>query len=386
MRMPAWLTLPLCAALALSVSACSTIEERRKIDYRATRVLPPLEVPPDLSTLPERDIPGGQAAGRSGSATYSDYVGDQRTQPASAPGQIVVLPQYPDIRLAREGQMRYLVVKADPQRLWNPVREFVLANGLIVAEEDPTTGVIETEWAENRANVGTAGQRLLAKWLSSVYATGQRDKYRLRLERGVQPGTTEIYLSHQGMEEVVQENRSDTGPMNSYWRPRETDPELEAEMLHRLVAHLGGEQAATQVASAGKRQPASAPAAPPTTSGARLIRNGEGAPVLSLQDSLDRAWRRVGLSLDRIGFTVEDRDRSNGVYYVRYIDPDTQTKKKGFLSRMFSDDEPVERNQYQVHLKPTGDGTQVEVLAKDGTPEVSKTGERILSLLQEQLN
>lgn len=385
MRMPSRLTLALCALLALSVSACSTIEERRKIDYRATKVLPPLEVPPDLATLPERDLPG-HPAGRAGSATYSDYVGEQQTQPNAAPGQTVVLPQYPGIRLVREGRMRYLVVKADPQSLWNPVREFVLATGLLVAEEDPTAGVIETEWADNRANVGTGGQRLLAKWLSSLYATGLRDKYRLRLERGVEPGTTEIYLSHQGMEEVVQENRSDTGPVSSYWRPRATDPELEAEMLARLVAHLGGERAATRVASTAK-QPAPAGAAPtPPASNARLIRNGQGAPVLSLADSLDRAWRRVGLSLDRIGFTVEDRDRSNGIYYVRYIDPEQQTKKKGFFSRMFSDDQPPGRNQYQVHLKPAENGTQVEVLSKDGTPDTTKTGERILNLLYEQLS
>lgn len=384
MRLPARLTLALCALLAVAVSACSTIEERRKIDYRSTHVLPPLEVPPDLATLPEREVPG-QPAGRSGSATYSDYVGEQKTQ-ASAPGQIAVLPQYPGIRLVREGQMRYLVVKADPQSLWNPVRDFVLANGLLVAEEDPTTGVIETEWAENRANVGTAAQRLLSKWLSSLYSTGLRDKYRLRLERGVEPGTTEIYLSHQGMEEVVQENRSDTGPVNAYWRPRPTDPELEAEMLARLVAHLGGEQAATRVAAAAPRAEAEA-ASSPSPPSARLIRNGRGAPVLALTDSLDRAWRRVGLSLDRIGFTVEDRDRSNGIYYVRYIDPEQQTKKKGFFSRMFgSDDGPVERHQYQVHLKPSENGTQVEVLSKDGAPETSRTGERILNLLYEQLS
>ncbi|BAU49503.1 lipoprotein [Sulfurifustis variabilis] len=383
-RLPVRLTLALCALLAVSVTACSTIEERRKIDYRTTRVLPPLEVPPDLSTLPEREVPG-QTAGRSGSATYSDYVGDRGTQQASA-GQTAVLPQFPDIRLARDGQIRYLVVRADPQGLWNRVREFVLANGLLVAEESPAAGVIETEWAENRANVGTGTQRLISKYLGGLYSTGLRDKYRLRLERGVQPGTTEIYLSHQGMEEVVIENQSDTGPTGSYWRPRATDPELEAEMLQRLAAHLGGEQAATRVASTPQPKPASASEATPASSTTRLIRNGEGAPVLSLADSLDRAWRRVGLSLDRIGFTVEDRDRSNGIYYVRYIDPEQQTKKKGFFSRMFSDDEPAERNQYQVHLKPSDDGTQVEVLGKDGAPEKSKTGERILNLLYEQLS
>ena len=363
---------------ATVLAGCQTIEEKRKIDYRNTRTLPPLEVPPDLSTLPDREPPA-QGAGTSGT-TYSGVTKDQKSAPAAGTGQ-TVLPQYTGIRIARDGQARWLVVAAEPQALWNPVREFVLSNGLLIAEENPTTGVIETDWAENRAKVGTAGQKLLAKWVGSLYSTGMRDKYRLRLERGAEPGTTEIYLSHQGMQEEAINNDSSSGPAGSYWKPRPTDTELETEMLQRLVAHLGGQQATAKAA------PTPAPATteqPAPTASAQLKRNGDGV-LLSLQDSLDRAWRRVGLSLDRIGFTVEDRDRSKGIYYVRYIDPDKQGATKGVLSRWFGSDDKPAPNQYQVQLRPAASGTDVEVLDKNGAPEDSKTGERILSLLYEQL-
>jgi len=124
--------------------------------------------------------------------------------------------------------------------------------------------------------------------------------------------------------------------------------------------------------------------APAPAERARLARTGD-AVLLNVQDDLDRAWRRVGLSLDRIGFTVEDRDRSKGVYYVRYIDPDKADKKKGFFSGWFGGSDKKTDEQYQVHLKTAAAGTDVEVLTKDGVPESSKTGERILSLLYEQL-
>ena len=357
---------------AIGIGGCSTIEQKRKIDYRNTRALPPLEVPPDLSTLPDREAPAG-----SSSATYSDLAKEQQN-PAAAPINSPVLPQYPGLRVAREGQTRWLVVAAEPTQLWEPVREFVQANGLLIAEENPASGVIETDWAENRAKVGTGTQNLLTKWVGSLYSTGTRDKYRLRLERGTEPGTTEIYLTHQGMVEELPENSATTSS-SSVWTPRPSDPELEAEMLHRLMAHLGG-QRATQTAAA--QQPAT-PA--PSEAHATLKRNGNGLPMLTLQDSLDRAWRRVGLSLDRIGFTVEDRDRSKGVYYVRYIDPDAQGKDKGLLGRWFGDDAASTPHQYQVSLKPAPSGTEVAVLDKNGAPENSKTGERILSLLYDQL-
>ena len=361
-----------CLLVAIAVSGCTTFKKKRTIDYKSTRTLPPLEVPPDLSTLPEsRNVL--PSAAPSPTATYSEYTKGRGVQQTGAVGS-AVLPEYPDMKIERDGQQRWLVVNASPEALWPRVRDFILNNGLLIAKENPRTGILETEWAENRAQVGSKIQKVLAKWMSSLYSTGTRDKFRIRLERGTTPGTTEIYLSHRGMKEVVAEGG---GPdvVQTLWQPRPPDPGLEAEMLRLLMVHLGAEQKQAEIQLATGQ----------TEERATLIRDGEGNTLLSLQDSLDRAWRRVGLSLDRIGFTVEDRNRSEGIYYVRYIDPEQTNKKKGFFSKIFGKKKAPPRNQYQIYLEATDPGTNVKVLGEDGAPDQSKTSDRILSLLYEQL-
>ena len=179
-------TILLCLLAALAVSACQTIAEKRKIDYKSTRTLPPLDIPPDLS-VPE----GGKAAieAEPGSATYSGLAADKGAPAKASAG---VLPDIDGIRMQRDGQIRWLVVKLPADQLWPRVREFVLSNGLIIDKENPQTGVIETDWAENRAKVGTGLQKVLAKSLGTLYSTGTRDKFRIRLEKGAVPGAASV--------------------------------------------------------------------------------------------------------------------------------------------------------------------------------------------------
>jgi outer membrane protein assembly factor BamC len=365
-----------CVLAALVVSGCETIANGRKIDYKAeaAKTLPTLEVPPDLAVPPGDADAAAKGAPSPGATTYSEYTAGKNTEAAVTDNS--VLPEFADVRIARDGNMRWLVVQATPDALWPKVREFVLANGLLIAKESPQTGVIETDWAENRAQIGTSVQRVLAKWLSSLYSTGTRDRYRFRLERGVEPGTTDVYITQQGMEEVEVENKTTGDTQGTMWQPRPNDPGLEMEMMRLLMVSLGTkeEQAKAQIAAATAKTPERA----------RLTR-GDGAAALSLQDDLDRAWRRVGLSLDRLGFTVEDRDRSKGVYFVRYIDPDTAEKKGGWFSSWFGKGTPKPKDQFQIHLKEAATGTDVEVLDKSGAPDKSETSDRILSLLYEQL-
>jgi outer membrane protein assembly factor BamC len=118
------------------------------------------------------------------------------------------------------------------------------------------------------------------------------------------------------------------------------------------------------------------------------VKGDDGMRTLALEDQFDRAWRRVGLALDRVGFTVEDRDRSQGLYYVRYIDPQLDNKtadKPGLLSRLFSSDKP-KLDQFRIQVKDDSkNGCNVNVLAKDGKQETSDTAGRILTLLYDQL-
>ena len=364
-------TLLLCLLAAVSVGACQTIAEKRKIDYKSTRTLPPLDIPPDLAT-PEGTK--GPEQGGTGPATLSGFVSGESQK--KAPGSSDVLPAYDGIRIERAGQIRWLVVKLPAEQLWPRVREFALDRGLIIDKENPETGVLETDWAENRANVGSGLQKLLSKSLGTLYSTGLRDKYRIRLERGSVSGTTEIYLSHRGMEEVIVGSSPD-GVGETRWQSRPSDPDLEAEMLRLLMASLGVKE---EVA----KNMIAATAGTPAPERAKLNREKDGIS-LTLQEDFERAWRRVGLVLDRTSFTVEDRDRSKGVYYVRYIDPDTAQKKKGWFRSLFSKKETDPTNDYQIVLKGNNASTRVDVLTKEGAPEQPKSSERILTLLFDQL-
>jgi outer membrane protein assembly factor BamC len=353
---------------ALALAACSTIEEKRRIDYKSTRTLPPLEVPQDLTAPPALSATAAwepAAAAASFSAYSAAAARAQEAKPASA---VKVLPEYADMHLVRSGNHNWLVVKAAPEELWPKVQEFLVGTGLLIAKANPQTGVIETDWAENRANVGGAFQRAMAKYLGSVYSTGVRDRYHLRLARGEAEGTVEILIAHQGMEEQVLSEGTNT---RFIWTTRPSDPELEVEMLRLLMVHLGArpEEAQTKVAEIQT-----------VPQRASLTRDEAGHHLLNLQESLDRAWRRVGLSLDRLGFTVEDRDRSKGIYYVRYIDPEKDSK-----SSWFGSSKKKEPDRYQIALTGAAAGTQVAVLSPEGAPESSKAGERILNLLYQQL-
>jgi outer membrane protein assembly factor BamC len=375
------------AALALAslvLAACSSLGiETKKIDYKSTGKLPPLEIPPDLTRPSADDRYSVPDINPRGTATYSDYARDRSGAGRSPQVASLVLPTTQNVRVERDGNQRWLVVAGTPDQVWPVVKQFWQETGFVVNVEIPEAGIMETDWAENRAKVDAGMLRnWLGKVLDSVYSTSERDKFRTRLERGVKPETTEIYISHRGMEEVYTagaRSGSDT-ITETMWQPRPPDPTLEAEMLGRLMTRFGveSERAQRQLASAENVAPR-----------AKLIK-GPNGETLALNEQFDRAWRRVGLALDRVGFTVEDRDRSKGLYYVRYIDPqiDVQTKKEtGWLSKLkfWGGSEPPKTEQYRIQVTDKDPGSLVNVLNTTGTKEQSDTSNRILTLLYDQL-
>ncbi len=364
-----------CAVASLTLVSCKTELPTKKIDYKSTSQLPTLEIPPDLTRPGTDDRFTVPDVNPKSSATFSAYNAD-RTGLKKATSS-TVLPQVADVKVVRAGNERWLVVKGDPDKLWPVVKEFWLETGFVINIELPQAGIMETDWAENRASVPDGAIRgFLGKMLDNLYSTAERDKYRTRLERSIQPGMTEIYISHRGMEEVY----SSSDKSQTMWQPRPPNPDLEAEMLQRLMVRLGVQE------DRAKAQLVSAKSAPR----AKLMQQ-DGTSVLTIDDQFDRAWRRVGLALDRVGFTVEDRDRSKGVYFVRYIDPgidNQQADDKGWLSKLKfwgSSDDKSKQEQYRILVKGVTSGTEVDVLNKEGVREKSETATRILSLLYDQL-
>jgi outer membrane protein assembly factor BamC len=363
-------------ALALSLAACTTVFESDKVDYRGAKKAAPLDVPPDLTQLQKDNrytVPDGR-----GVATASGFQQARGAQavagPAAASGTIG--PVSTDaVRIERAGDQRWLVVKQSPEQLWPQLKQFWLDSGFTVEEESATTGTMETNWVENRSKIPQDFiRRALGRVFDSAYSTGERDKFRTRLER-LPDGSTEIYISHRGAEEVL------TGPQNesTKWTTRGSDPGLEAQFLGRLVARLTGAEDPKDV-KAAQETVANATPAPQQ---AKLA-----GDKVQVDETFDRAWRRVGLALDRVGFTVEDRDRVQGVYFVRYVDPEA-ANKEGFFKRLFtsSDEKAKEAQRYRVLVKPAAEGnvSEVSVQSSDGKPETSATGAKILGLLHNEL-
>jgi outer membrane protein assembly factor BamC len=371
------------ALVGLLLAACSSLGlETKKVDYKSTGKLPPLEIPPDLTRPSADDRFAVPDINPRGTATYSEYARDRSGDGKSPQVASLVLPTTQNIRVERDGNQRWLVVTGTPDQVWPVVKQFWQESGFIVNLEVPEAGIMETDWAENRAKLDAGVIRnFFGRVLDSVYSTSERDKFRTRLERGITPGTTEIYISHRGMEEVYTTGgRIGSDNTETMWQPRPPDPNLEAEMLGRLMTRFGveGERAKRQLASAENTAPR-----------AKLIK-GPNGETLALEEQFDRAWRRVGLALDRVGFTVEDRDRSKGLYYVRYIDPqiDVQTKKDtGWLSKLkfWGGSEPPKAEQYRILVTDKNSGSLVNVLNAKGTQEQSNTSNQILTLLYNQL-
>ena len=365
-------------AAAAVLSGCASDSG---VDYKKAGTLPPLEVPPDL-TSPARDNRYSVPENARSTATLSGYQAERREQPARATGSPVVLPEIERMRIERAGSQRWLVVQEPPEKLWPVIKEFWQESGFLITMENPEAGVMETDWAETRAEIREGAVRnFLGKILDQFHSTSERDKYRTRLDRAPDGQGTEIYISHRGMEELytTREPTSTTAGQTA-WQPRPADPELEAEFLRRLMVRLGAkeERAKQLTASAAPQQRAD------------IVKSNDGTERLQVHEPFDRAWRRVGLALDRVGFTVEDRDRQKGLYFVRYADPEVEMgeKDRGFLDRItgwFSNDSKVKAAQYRVQVTQDPNGSQVYVLNKEGAAERSKTAQRILTLLHEQL-
>jgi outer membrane protein assembly factor BamC len=359
-------------ASALALGGCSSLGDTfsgDKIDYRSsnasTNKNASLEVPPELTQLPSDNryqVPNS---------------GNSAVVPAAlAAGKTPVAAQsVGNVRIERQGNQRWLSTSATPDQLWPQLQAFWEERKLTLVSDQAELGTMETDWAENRAKLPLDFLRKnIGKALDSLYSTGELDKFRLRVERTATG--SEIYLAHRGFEEVYTSSARDY----TKWQPRARDPQLEAEMLSLLMVKLGSkpEQAKAELAKPE-------PAAPPAK--ARVVALAQGS-ALQVDDNFDRAWRKVGIALDRSGFTVEDRDRTQGLYFVRYVDPSTAGKEeKGFWSKLFSKDSKNDKAiaRYRVNVKSEGATSMVTVLDNLGAAETGEANQRIVQLLLGEL-
>lgn len=357
------------ALVALALPGCSVLDGN-KVDYKNTSKTRPLEVPPDLSQLSKDArysvVNGAVSASRASAVSAEKSVAAASIAP-NAIGQA---------RLERLGDKRWLVVKSSPENLWPQIKEFWQESGFPLATEQADVGILETQWVENRAKIPDDFVRnMISKVFDNMYSSPERQKFRTRVER-LDSGETEIYISHRSMVEVYASDSKD----RTVWQAGPSDPDTEVQYLGKLLRKLGG--ASAQPITGGAAIAGSS--ASPTTT-VKL----EGT-ALQVSENFDRAWRRIGLALDRSGFTVEDRDRNKGLYFVRYVYKDMKAAEAGWLKKLLAfswmnDDTNTKAQKYQIEIVSTGSNSTVRVLDSQGKADTSEAARTILKVIADDL-
>lgn len=364
------------AGAVLALAGCDTLNDvlaPDRVDYKSATTAPKLEVPPDLKTAPldQRYEAPANTAGLGGAPTRA-------ATPAGNATEGVPNAQDPyGMHVERDGNHSWLVVDGrTPDQLWPQLKEFWEQNGFALKTDSASTGIMETDWAENRAKIpGDWFRNSVGKLLDFVYSSGTRDRFRTLVERGAGGSATVITISHSAMEEVL----TGQDKSSSRWVERPRDPKLETTMYVLLMKKFGLSDAQAQQLVDNARQ-----ASPPV----EVARTGSGLSTIDLAESFDRAWLRVGLALDRTNFTVDNRDRDRGIYYVRFSDPVQEVKREGLLGKLlYGGKSNVIGKEYIVNVRPKGDtATQVAVIDASGQLDTSRDAQRLVTLLHQQLN
>jgi outer membrane protein assembly factor BamC len=401
------------------VAGCSS-PSPTKIDYRSDQKAKEssLAVPPNLldETPDQRSM-----APQGGETSLSSLKQVQTDAPPSDVNQ--VLPQIPGMHIQRDGTESWLVIDdKTPDQVWAQVRRFWQEQGFLLVVDQRDKGLMETDWNETRPKISDGIIRNSLTWaMGNSYVGAERNKYRTRLETSPAGGTY-IFISQKGLGEQV----SGTNDESSKWVPTPNDPALETEYLKRLMLSLSRAKpgvpdvqiadaataqaqsktaGATGTKSAGPDSAAAAVAAQNVAAAGQQAGTGEqpGKPggqaqanetgghytstELTLGESYDNAWLRVGHALDRANFTVDDSDRAKGIYYIRYVDPkDMTSDEQGFWNQVFHGRKEKEAKQYMLNVRAvTENQTRIAIVDDKGQVDTSRPAQEIMSLVVSEM-
>lgn len=354
----------LLSLFVLAISACSFTSEKEdgykgvyssKAPKEYTLEMPPDLVAPDSSSA--LTIPGFSGG---------DSASDNTVLPRSSSG----------VRFVREGDVFWLEIKAKPEVLWVQLHNFFKELGFSFVTDNPENGLLETDWLENRINTPSGW---FTSFISGLFSTGIKDKFRIRLERDDKENITRVFISHQGLSE---ESHSDWGSsdINISWKLRESDPDLEAEMLQRFLVYRGVAKAQAKKITSIKKQ----------TDRAVFIEDKSTKTYrVEVNEIFPRTWRRISIALDRMGIVIEDRNRSKGVYYIKTTEGFTKVNDEDenwFASIFSSSSAGLQVASFQLKVDEIEAKTVISILNENGEPDTSKTGYFILKKLKEHLD
>lgn len=353
------LSLGLSVVCMMALAACSNSKKEDQ-PYLHAKAPPPLEVPPGLA-MPKQDA--DTALPELPPTAPTAEVGitpPNLLKQAQAPApEETTPPAAVTLHIEQQGAQRWLVVPAPADQVWRRVKGFLVEQGFTLAQADEKTGTLETDWRDEpqaaQKNEGNAASK-----------RGLKDKFTLHVAAGRVSGSSEVTVAHLGLQRIVAKGKAQ-------WQPRAADPTLAAALLDKLQAYFQE-----------KQDTSAADADMPAVRATVTTDSTTGVSTLSLKEDFDRAWQRIGATLRRSGFVIEDRNRSEGVYLVR-LGEAFKDAKPGLVSQLLGGDDNESDKRYRIHVKDQGDKSTVRVEHPGGAPVHTGIGVRILNRLKDKM-
>ena len=375
----------------ITLAGCSTTEDFfddiTAPDYVNSSKSKRLEVPPDLSELESEsgyNVPGE-------TKSYRDYLDREKQLSQGEDDNSKKFIVNPDgMNIVKSGNLRWLVVKKEPDLVWPYIKEFWEDLGFRILIANKRTGIIETEWMDTddiKLDQNRSALSNFDKWLDSLSGFSDKRKFRTRVEIG-DLNNTEIYISQRSAEaaadqhsrilkeregynpstvyriEEYKDDKNSGGQKLEVSEQRELDDyEIDSELLTRLMIKLGS----TDFNAKAKVKN------PVEIIKSEIINNKDGVHI-KMYDTYERAWRRLGLALDLIGFVTEDKNRSTGIYYVRFSEIDLpkeiEEEDEGLIDSLIFWDDDKKNNKRNI----TNNEKAIEEEEEVNTDEPKYTG------------
>ncbi|MBL6902194.1 MAG: outer membrane protein assembly factor BamC [Luminiphilus sp.] len=307
-----------CAVALMAVASCALVPESTDIlpwateseldgDYAEAVEADSIVVPPDLDSkaiqqaYPIPDVAENLAIPVTGKTP--------RPAPLTAGSQLDA------VRLQRLGDNGWAVVNVAPGQLWPQVRAFLVSSGISVSAVDASAGLIDTTFVllEDRS---------------------LESRFRFRVDSGVQRNTSELHILQQNMAKDLD---------LTVWPANSDDADLEQVMLRNIAQFI---------ANSAESAPVSMMAEQAITGAGRIaLEEDVDGARLRLALPFNRAWAAVEKGFSDAGFRLDDKNRSEGVFYVTYVGPDGEDDD-GWFSWLWGSerDDPLLGQEFQVQL------------------------------------
>ena len=358
-----------CGLSLFWLGACSSTKPDYKAVYTTTiQENDDLEIPPgmDAPQIGSDLLPELQKSIKSAS-TYQESL-------KGVPKSSSFTRDYQGMNFVREGSLFWLEVDAPGNEVWADLRNFFIRLGFEISIEQPEIGYMQTNWLLNKEDVPT---NFLSSLLDKLFSSSEKmDRYRLRLEWDAEKKRSRVFVSHQGLREIIEGVDDNISVVQTKWVPRASESELEVELLMRFMAFRGlnVEDAKETVAGVKSKKVAE-------------VKTADNKSSLMINEPFARGWRHVGIAMDRLGYKVDDKNRSAGVYYVTLPETFVIPKQNSLLGKILGNNfETPKHLKYLIILQDNGESTQVTIKANgEVKDDISRVETKILNDLQSSI-